>query len=368
MINIGIAGIGAIAEQYIKLITSNKIKNCKITSFSSRNRQHMEEICEKYNLKEVKLFTDYEEMLKSKEIDMVMICTPHFLHPSMAIKAVENGIHTLVEKPVGVFSDEVETLLKKLDENPNIKNGVLYCRRTSKAFNKIKKIIDCGKIGDLKRVCWIITNLYRTDSYHKSQSWKGTYKQEGGGLLMTQASHQLDLLVWLCSMPKKINAFCYCGRERDIEVENDVTIQMEFENGATGQFISSSREFPGTNRLEIIGSKGQIILNNDSELIIRELSQDEKIYSKTTKELYGTIPYTEKILYFDDADNSIQQSEIVNNFINGIENNEKILCSVKDALESLYLINGAYLSSWEKKEIKFPMNSKEFRKKLEEKF
>ena len=368
MVNIGIAGIGAIAEQYIKLITSNKIKNCKITSFSSRNRQHMEEICEKYNLKEVKLFTDYEEMLKSKEIDMVMICTPHFLHPSMAIKAVENGIHTLVEKPVGVFSDEVENLLKKLDENSNIKNGVLYCRRTSKAFNKIKKIIGCGKIGDLKRVCWIITNLYRTDSYHKSQSWKGTYKQEGGGLLMTQASHQLDLLVWLCSMPKKINAFCYCGRERNIEVENDVTIQMEFENGATGQFISSSREFPGTNRLEIIGSKGQIILNNDSELIIRELSQDEKIYSKTTKELYGTIPYTEKTLYFDDADNSIQQSEIVNNFINGIENSEKILCSVKDALESLYLINGAYLSSWEKKEIEFPMNSKEFRKKLEEKF
>ncbi|WP_304205767.1 Gfo/Idh/MocA family protein [Fusobacterium perfoetens] len=368
MVRIGIAGIGSIAEEYIKLIVENKITNCKIAAFSSRNEVHMKNICEKYSLENVTLFTDYEKMLDSGLIDMVMICTPHFLYPNMAIKAVEKNIHPLIEKPIGVYSDEVETLIKLLDKKENIKSGVLYCRRTSKAFNKIKELIENGEVGEIKRVCWIITNLYRTQAYHDSGSWRGSYKGEGGGLLMTQASHQLDLLVWISPNIVKVNGFCYCGKERNIEVENDVIIQLEFENGATGQFIASSREFPGTNRLEISGSKGQIILNNDSELIFKKLEIDEREYSKTTKELFGKIPYTETKLYFDDSDNRIQQAGIVNNFIEALENNKKILCTPKDALKSLYIINGAYLSSWEKKEIEIPLNSQEFRKKLEEHF
>lgn len=368
MIKIGIAGIGAIAEEYIKLIVSEKIKNGRITAFSSRNREHMEKICEKYNLKNIHIFTEYENMLTSGFIDMVIICTPHFLHPEMAIKAIKAGVHPLIEKPIGVYSDEVEELIKTLEENPNIKSGVLYCRRASKAFNKIHEIINNGKIGEIKRANWIITNLYRTQAYHDSKSWRGSYKGEGGGLLMTQASHQLDLLMWLCPMPKTVHGFCYCGMERDIQVENDVTIQMEFENGGTGQFIASSREFPGTNRLEIIGNKGQIILNNDYELIFRELKEDEKIYSKNTKEFFGKIDYEETKLYFDDADNSIQQTAIINNFIESLENNTKILCSVQEALKSLYLINAAYLSSWQKKDINLPFDSKIFREELKKFF
>ena len=368
MVKVGIAGIGAIAEEYIKLIVSEKIKNCEITAFSSRNREHMDNICEKYNLKNVNIFTEYEKMLESGLIDMVIICTPHFLHPEMAVKAVKAGVHPLIEKPVGVFSDEVENLLGVLKENPQIKSGVLYCRRASKAFNKIHEIISEGKIGDIKRVNWIITNLYRTQAYHDSKAWRGSYKGEGGGLLMTQASHQLDLLLWLCPMPKTVYGFCYCGMERDIQVENDVTIHMEFENGGTGQFIASSREFPGTNRLEIIGNKGQIILNNDSELIFRELEQDEKIYSQNATEFFGKINYKEEITYFDDADNSIQQAAIVNNFIESIENRAKILCSVDEAIKSLYIINAAYLSSWQKKGIELPLDTNLFRKKLEEHF
>lgn len=185
---------------------------------------------------------------------------------------------------------------------------------------------------------------------------------------MTQASHQLDLLLWLCPMPKTVYGFCYCGMERDIQVENDVTIHMEFENGGTGQFIASSREFPGTNRLEIIGNKGQIILNNDSELIFRELEQDEKIYSQNATEFFGKINYKEEITYFDDADNSIQQAAIVNNFIESIENRAKILCSVEEAIKSLYIINAVYLSSWQKKGIELPFDTNLFRKKLEEHF
>lgn len=368
MIKIGIAGIGAIAEEYIRLITEGKVKNCKITALSSRDKSHMEDICKKYLLSETIIFTDYEEMLKSKLIDMLIICTPHHLHPQMAIKAVNFGIHPLIEKPVGVFSDEVEELIKILEEKKEIKSGVLYCRRAGKAFNKIHELIENGKIGEIKRANWIVTNLYRTQAYHDSKSWRGTYKGEGGGLLMNQASHQLDILMWLCPEPKKIYGFCYSGMERNIEVENDATIQMEFENGGTAQFISSSREFPGTNRFEIIGNKGQIILNNDSELIFRELLKDEKEYAKTTKELFGKIDYKETIMNFNDANNSIQQAAIINNFIEAIEKDTKVLCPVREAIKSLYVINATYLSSWEKRGIDFPLDTKEFRKKLEEHF
>ncbi|MBM7834090.1 Gfo/Idh/MocA family protein [Clostridium sardiniense] len=368
MIRLGIAGIGYIAEEYIKLIVSNKIKGCRICALSSRNFERMEGICSQYDLTNVSLFTNYEDMIKSGRIDMVMICTPHFTHPLMAIKAIESGIHTLIEKPVGVFSDEVEKLMKCVETHPNILSGVLYCRRTSQAFNKIKDLISSGKIGELKRVNWIITNLYRTQAYHNAQSWKGTYKGEGGGLLMTQASHQLDLLIWLCGMPKNIHAFCYYGAERKIEVENDVMLHMEYQNGATAQFIASSREFPGSNRLEIIGSKGQVILSDDQNLLFRELEQDEKNYANTTDEVYGKIPFKEQEFTFDDADNSIQQAAIVNNFIDSIAGNTTVLCPVKEAINSLYIINGAYLSSWNNEMITFPMDTKEFRIKLEERF
>lgn len=368
MIRLGIAGIGYIAEEYIKLIVSNKIKGCRIYALSSRNFERMESICSQYDLKDVSLFTNYEDMIKSGKIDMVMICTPHFTHPSMAIKAIEAGIHTLIEKPVGVFSDEVEKLMKCVETHPNILSGVLYCRRTSKAFNKIKDLISSGEIGELKRANWIITNLYRTQAYHDAQSWKGTYKGEGGGLLMTQASHQLDLLIWLCGMPKNIHACCYYGAERQIEVENDVMLHMEYQNGATGQFIASSREFPGSNRLEIIGSKGQVILSDDQNLIFRKLEQDEKNYANTTDEVYGKISFKEQEFIFDDADNSIQQATIVNNFISSIVGNATVLCPVKEAINSLYIINGAYLSSWNNEIITFPMDTKEFRMKLEERF
>lgn len=365
MIRIGIAGIGYIAEEYIKLITAQKITGCRLCAMSSRNIRHMEEVKRKFSLTHTTLFTEYHRMLESGCIDAVLICTPHFSHSKMAKAALLRGIHILIEKPVGVFADEAQQLMQVIRLHPELTAGVLYCRRTSRAYQTLHSMISERKLGEIKRVNWLLTNLYRTQAYHSSQSWKGTWKGEGGGLLLTQASHQLDLLVWLMGMPKKLQAFCGYGVERNIEVENEVMVQMWYPNYATAQFIASSREFPGTNRLEISGSKGQVILENDTNMVYRELKMDEREYSGTTQEIYGSIPYTEKMMEFDDADNTVQQAAIVNNFIRAIPGKDKILCPVEEAIQSLDIINGAYLSSWRKSVVSFPLVSKDYRMEWE---
>lgn len=362
MLRVGIAGIGFIAEEYIKLITKQAITGCEICAMSSRNKQHMEEICDTYHLGHTVLFTDYKEMLKSGLIDAVIICTPHFLHPQMAMEALDRGIHALIEKPVGVFADETELLLQSVRRHPELTTGVLYCQRMNKAFGKLHEIIDSGELGEIKRANWLITNRYRTPAYYRSRDWRGTWKGEGGGLLMTQVSHQLDLLVWLLGMPERIQAFCGFGVEREIEVENEAMIQMWYPGNFTAQFIASGREFPGTNRLEISGSRGQVILENDNRLIYRSLAMDEREYARTSEVMFGSIPFSEEIMEFEEAENTVLQAGIVNDFIQAVAQNRKAICPVEEAVQSLNIINGAYVSSWEKTEVSFPMDLESYRK------
>lgn len=191
MIRVGIAGIGYIAEEYIKLFTGGKIQGAVITALSSRNQAHAQEICSQYQLN-ASLFADYESMLESGLIDMVMICTPHFYHPGMAVQAISRGVHTMIEKPVGVYPEELEQLLTCVKAHPETKSGVLYCRRTNPVFAKIKALLEAGRLGHLKRITWIITDMYRPQIYFDAVDWRGTYNGEGGGMMMNQVSHHID--------------------------------------------------------------------------------------------------------------------------------------------------------------------------------
>ena len=366
MLRIGISGVGAIARSYIQSFCDGKIKGAKITALSSRNKENMEFIREEYSLKDVSLYTDYEGLLKSGEIDAVMICTPHDQHPQMAVKAMEYGIHVLIEKPIASNINEIDTLGKMIKLHPELTSGVLYCKRMSKAYTKMKELVMNGAVGNLKRANWLITNMYRTEAYHKSSPWRGTYRSEGGGLLLTQTSHQLDLFLWMTGMPTSIQGFCYQGMERNIEVENDAMIQMEFENGATGQFIASSREYPGSNRFELSGDAGQLIMEDDRRLIYRKLRQKESEFNLQTSQAFGVIDYETYEYEFDDYDNQVLRVEIIHNFIEAVKTKQNAICPVEEAIHSLRVINGAYLPSWEKRKIELPYDPLEYQKKLDE--
>ena len=364
MVRVGIAGIGYIAEEYIKLFTQGKIHGAAITALSSRNQLHMQEIKTKYALDNASLFTDYDAMLRSGCIDMVMVCTPHFYHPSMAIRAIEAGIHTMIEKPVGVFPEELDVLMDCVSRHPEIQSGVLYCRRANPVFAKIKELLTGGFIGSLKRVTWIITDMYRPQVYFDTADWRGTYRGEGGGMLMNQVSHHIDLLTWLCGLPGAMQAHCHTARERNIEVENEVSITMDYPENAIGQFIASTRECPGSNRLELSGSRGQIILDNERYLTLRRLETDEREFAVTTKVPYATIPYGEEHLHFDAADNPVIQAMIINNFIAALSGTESVLCPVEDAAKAQQFIQAAYLSSWQGRKLSLPVDAEAYTREL----
>ena len=363
MIRVGIAGIGYIAEEYIKLFTSGKIHGGIITALSSRNRVHMAAINDRYQL-DAALFTDYVAMLESGFIDMVMICTPHFYHPAMAIQAISRGIHTMIEKPVGVFPEELDALMDCVNAHPEVQSGVLYCRRANPVFATVKSLLSEGAIGQLKRITWIITDMYRPQCYFDVTDWRGTYGGEGGGMLMNQVSHHIDLLTWLCGLPEAMQAHCYTARERSIEVENEVSITMEYPGNAVGQFIASTRECPGTSRLELSGSLGQIILDRERQLTLRRLETDEREFAVTTTVPFSTIPYTEETMVFDAAENPVIQEMIINNFMDALSGQAQVLCPVADAVKAQQFIQAAYLSSWQEKKLRLPVDAVAYTEEL----
>lgn len=212
MLRLGIAGIGAIAGDYIGLIVGGKVRDVALTALCSRNEAHIREAAQRHGL-QAAAFTDYGAMLKSGQVDAILICTPHAQHPEMTRQALEAGLHVLVEKPVGIFADEVAEILPVLAERPELVCGVMYNRRAAQAYRHVKNLVQSGELGELVRCSWIITNLYRTEAYYTSGAWRGTWQGEGGGLLMTQASHQLDLMQWICGMPVSVLARCSTIRD-----------------------------------------------------------------------------------------------------------------------------------------------------------
>lgn len=353
MIWLGIAGIGTIANDYLALIQAGRVSGVQITALSSRSQANLERAIAVHSLGEVRLFTDYPSMLASGLIDAVLICTPHQEHPAMAIQAIDQGLHILVEKPVGVDPVAVRHLVSRLAAHPHLTVGVLYNRRQSSAYQRIKQLLAKNAIGDLVRVTWQITNLYRTAAYYRTSPWRGTWSGEGGGLLMTQASHQLDLLLWLCGLPESVQAYCQTV-DRAVEVENEAVLFLKYPGHAWGQFIASAREAPGTNRLEICGTKGQIVIENDRCIRVCILAQDERDFAGSATGAFVQPELSCEEFIHHDQDNRVQQAAAIQNFVDTIAGKASIACSLADAADSLAIIQAAYLSNWTGQEVSVP--------------
>ncbi len=363
MFRLGIAGIGTIANNYIGLIADGKVSGVEIAALCSHNLDHMQAVSEKYALG-ASLYQSHEELLAYHRLDGVLICTPHGLHLRMTKSVLEAGLHVLTEKPVGIFCDEAEEALAEQRKHPELVCGVLYNRRAAKAFRYVKNVLEAGRIGELVRCTWIITNLYRTNAYYASGSWRGTWQGEGGGLLMTQASHQLDLLQWLCGMPRSVLARC-STINRPIQVENEAELFFSYPNGAHGHFIASAHETPGTNLLEICGTKGRITVRDDKDIELIYLDKDERDHTKTCAGPFEGITSQKEQISFDDSDDKIQHAATIQNFIQAAKGEAVIQCSLEEGLRSLQIIHGAYLSGWQEKSIALPADKGEFRAFME---
>ena len=369
----GIVGIGKQGSNYAKRLKKGMDKNGVLTAVCDidEGRRKWAES----NLEGVKVFSDRADMFASGLIDAVIIDTPHYAHPGIAKEALSAGLHVLCDKPAGVYTKAVREAAEFGVTKPELKFGILYNQRTNKVYVKAKEIIDSGRLGQIKRIVWIITNWYRPQAYYDQGGWRGTWAGEGGGVLINQDPHQLDLFTWLAGRPvKRVWSVCKTvGRK--INVENDVTAVCEFEGGAEGVFITSTHDAPGTNRLEITGDGGKLIIEGNSDITMKltfvENATPEPKFSAENKVFMGKIPnktFKYKLGLFDMIKGAIEQQHInvIRNFSLVVLGKEsKLIAPYADGLNGLTFSNAIHLSGWTGKEVVYPIDEELYIEELE---
>jgi len=367
----GIVGIGKQGSFYTTLLTKLKflLKGAQLTALCDISKERR--TWAKEHLKKVAVFESYQQMFDSKLIDVVMVETPHYFHSEIAIAAFKSGLNVLCDKPAGVFTKQVEEMNAEATKHPDLLFGMMFNQRTNPLYIRAKEIIDSGKLGELKRIVWIITNWYRPKAYYDQGGWRGTWWGEGGGVLINQCPHQLDLFTYLAGLPVSVTAKTYT-KGRAINVENDVTVMCSFANGATGVFITSTHDAPGTNRLEITGDGGKIVIEN-GKLVFTENAVSEPVFSKENKVFMGK-PKTAKksyrgiIKYLSFVKNPPQHIGILKNYTDYLlGKTDKFLAPGKEGIIGLTFSNAIHLSGWTGKEISIPFSEEAFLVELEKK-
>jgi len=343
-IRYGIIGLGNQGTSYcLNIFDKERAENAVVTAMCDINPDKIENIKAQTLNKDAVYFTDYQEMLDSGLCDAVLVEVPHYQHPEMVIECLKRGIHVISEKPAGVYTKQVREM-NEVAEKSSATFGMMFNQRTNSVYRKMRDMIADGAIGELQRVTWIITSWYRTQSYYDNGNWRATWIGEGGGVLINQCPHQLDLLQWILGkLPSAVRGFCQYGKWHDIEVEDEVTAYLEYDNGATGVFITSTGETPGTNRLEISGTLGKLICDKD-ELIYVKNKEDSVEFCKTSPNGFGT-PTTETVKIETDGENP-QHVGIINNFTAVLLGKEELFVKGTDGLAGVELMNAIELSGW----------------------
>ncbi len=344
-IKLGILGFGNIGKVHTDNIIGGKCPNVELSAICDWKEARLEEAKEK--APNVKLFNSYEEMLKSGDIDSVLIAVPHYDHPRFAIMAMKNGIHTLVEKPAGVYTKQVKEM-NEVAKNCDVVFGLMMNQRTNCIYRKMREIVKSGELGEIRRTNLIITDWYRPQIYYNSGDWRATWSGEGGGVLLNQCPHNLDLWQWICGMPTKIEAKLHFGKWHDIEVEDDVSAYCEYANGATGVFVTTTGDTPGTNRFEITFEKGKLIAENN-KLTMWKNVMSEPEFSRTNDNPFAR-PDFEVIEVETDGENP-QHSGVLNAFANAILNGGELVARGEEGINGLTISNAMHLSAWLGKEI-----------------
>lgn len=360
-LKIGIIGVGNIGFAHAKCLFDGNVKTGKLCALCDISDDRRETL--KKSFPDIPLFKDYKELLSSGLVEAVIIAVPHYYHCPIAIDAFNAGLNVLTEKPAGVYTAQVEEMIAAAKTSGKV-FGIMFNQRTHPLFAKAREIVASGQLGEKKRLVWIVTNWYRNQEYYNSGGWRGTWKGEGGGVLINQAPHNLDIWQWIFGMPKKITAFCTEGKYHNIEVEDDATVYAEYEDGSVATFITSTGEFPGTNRLEVSGDLGKIVIENNT-LCWYKIDSPERKYCFESKP-GDSLPKVE----FSQIKNETPESAhrgIIENFTRAVLYGEELLSPGTDGIKELTISNAAYLSAWTGKTVELPVDADEYKKLLQEK-
>ena len=353
-VRLGIIGMGNIGKYHADYLLNHKVARCELVAVCALNPAPLE------RYRPLKIFADGEQLIRSGEVNAVIIATPHFQHTTLGITAFQAGVHAMVEKPISSHKADAEKLIAEHQLHPRVVFAGMFQLRTEPRYLKIQRLIH-DDLGRIVRVNWINTDWYRTEAYYSSGGWRATWKGEGGGVLLNQCLHNLDTLQWLCGMPARARGFCQFGRFHHIEVEDNVTAYLEWSNGATGTFISSTGEAPGTNRFEIVGTRGRLVLENNRLAFTRN-ETDMIQFSQSAKQGFVKPEVWNVDVPFDNA--VLPHALMVQNFVNAILDGEPLVAPGEQGIHSVELANAMVYSSLLGQTVELPMAGSAWETKL----
>ena len=361
-VRLGIIGIGNMGTAHVKSLTEGKVPDIELAAVADENPARLEWAASLLG-SQFPVYTSGSGLIANARnvsgggIDAVLITTPHYQHPPLAIEAFKAGLHVLCDKPAGVYTTQVREMNETAANSGKV-FAIMFNQRTNCYYRKMHELVTSGSLGRIIRVSWIITNWFRSEFYYASGGWRGTWDGEGGGVLLNQCPHQLDLFQWICGMPQRVRAFCHNGKWHNIEVEDDVTVYMEFPNGATGTFITSTGETPGTNRFEISLDRGKLVNDGGNEVSLHRLDGSAGEFCKTSQEGFAVPRCT--IEKLDIPHDNPQHIGIMRSFAGCILRGEPLIAEGQEGLNGVILSNAMHLSSWLDKTIDIPFDEELF--------
>ena len=357
-VRIGIIGLGNIGKYHADYLLNGKVNRCQLTAVADALAP-----LDPWAAKSLKTFKDGEELIRSGAVEAVIIATPHYQHTTLGIAALDAGLHVMIEKPISVHKADAERLIAAHAKHPKQVFAAMFQLRTEPRYVKMKKLIAGGELGSLVRMSWIITDWFRTEAYYASGGWRATWKGEGGGALLNQCPHNLDIVQWLCGMPARVRGFCQLGRYHNIEVEDNVTAYWEWASGATGVFITSTGEAPGTNRFEICGTRGKLVLENNRLTFTRN-ETDMVEFSRAAKTGFARPEIWNVEVPFDNA--PAQHATLTQNMVDAILDGAPLIAPAEEGLNSVELANASLYSSLTGQTIHLPLDGAAYEKKLQQ--
>lgn len=356
-IRLGIIGFGGMGQHHARNLVEGKIARCELVAACDAVPANLAKF------PQVRGFPTPEALFAAKCVDAVLIATPHFSHTTIGIASLEAGLHVLVEKPISVHRADAERLIAA-HKNPRQVFAAMFNQRTDPYYQSIRRLVQSGELGAVRRVQWTITNWFRTEAYYGSGGWRATWAGEGGGVLLNQCPHNLDLYQWIFGMPRKVTGFCTFGRYHNIEVEDDVTAYFEYDNGTHATFITSTGEAPGTNRLEIAAEYGRVVYENDRISYTRNAVPMGE-FSRTSPEAFGR-PTTTEVAVPADGHGG-QHNEVLQNFVDAVLDGKPLVAPAAEGIHSVELANSILLSAWTRQPVELPLNGAAYEKALQQK-
>ncbi len=357
-LRLGVIGVGNVGAAHARELAAGRVTGSVLAGIADPNGLALGQF------PNVPSFVSGAELIASGAIDAVVISTPHYAHTPLAIEALRAGLHVLCEKPLAVHKADCLKMIAAYEQRPRPQQvfAEMLSQRIDPAFLELRGLLRAGALGALQRITWLSTHWFRSDAYYRESNWRGTWRGEGGGVLLNQCPHQLDLWQWLFGMPQRVHAFCDFGRFHEIEVEDQVTAHLSYDDGPSGLFVASTGEAPGTNRLEVSGDLGKVVIDARG----LELTRNERsslAFLRENRERNAKPATTSESRSFPTLDNP--RLRVLQNFSAAILGSEDLIAPASEGMASVELANAMIYSEITKKTVELPLDPALYAAELE---